>query len=432
MWSRIRKVLYFLIKKSIKKRGLYEVGVGYARTSVNTSIFRKNSIISHGEFQYVSFYNTKGFVVLGKRFLEKGGWKLKKLPLKGKIRDAHNVISIGVDGEGYIHMAYGMHNVPLNYLRSKKPGGLKMVSINKMDGIEESRVTYPEFYSFPDGDLLFVYRSGSSGNGNMVMKRYGVKEKRWETLHENLIDGGGERNAYWQMCVDHQGVIHVSWVWRETNDVATNHDLCYARSLDGGRTWQRSDGTCYCLPIDEKNAEVIRSIPQNSELMNQTSMTADEEGNIYIATYWRDALSEVPQYRIVWNKGQEWKDSQVGKRLMPFTLKGGGTKMVPISRPVVLANDKDVMIIYRDEERGSKVTIGITSDIENGKWTFQDVTDFSVEAWEPSYDPELWKKKRILHLYVQATYQGDGEKISSKGEEGTPIFICDIRERDIE
>ena len=48
-------------------------------------------------------------------------------------------------------------------------------------------------------------------------------------VHDILIDGEGERNAYWQMYVDKAGVIYLSWVWRETQLVETNHDLCYAR-----------------------------------------------------------------------------------------------------------------------------------------------------------------------------------------------------------
>ena len=85
--------------------------------------------------------------------------------------------------------------------------------------------------------------------------------------------------------------------------VETNHDLCYARSSDNGFTWQRSDGTPYSLPITLSTAEVAWPVPQNSELINQTGMTADVDGHPYIATYWRDAGSAVPQYRLVWHDG---------------------------------------------------------------------------------------------------------------------------------
>ena len=33
-----------------------------------------------------------------------------------------------------------------------------------------------------------------------------------------------------------------------------------------------------------------------------------------------------------------------------------------------------------------------------------------MDAWDPSHDTELWKKQRKLHLFVQHTRQGDGER----------------------
>ena len=39
-----------------------------------------------------------------------------------------------------------------------------------------------------------------------------------------------------------------------------------------------------------------------------------------------------------------------------------------------------------------------------------DLKIVEVGLWEPSYDTELWLKKKQLHLFVQKTGQGDGEK----------------------
>ena len=94
-----------------------------------------------------------------------------------------------------------------------------------MTGVDEGDVTYPEFYPLTDGDLLFVYRSGSSGRGNLVMNRYSLKDHKWARVQDVLIDGEDKRNAYWQLYVDEKGTIHLSWVWRETWQVETNHDL---------------------------------------------------------------------------------------------------------------------------------------------------------------------------------------------------------------
>ena len=177
------------------------------------------------------------------------------------------------------------------------------------------------------------------------MNKYDIRTNLWERIQDNLVDGEGHRNAYWQLFVDKKGTIHVSWVWRETPDVATNHDLCYAKSEDGGMTWRKSNNEIYNLPIKASNAEYICRIPQNSELINQTSMTADKKGNPYIATYWRDADSDVPQYRLVWFDGFNWKQNKVSQRTTPFSLSGGGTKMIPIARPrlVVKPDRKSVV-----------------------------------------------------------------------------------------
>ena len=389
---------------------LVEVGDGYSQTSVNTAVFRNSSLTTHGDEQYICYYDAEGCLVLGKRKLDSDQWILHRTQYKGNVRDAHNVISMALDGEGYLHVAFDHHGHPLNYCRSVEPYSLELSEKQPMIGMDENDVTYPEFYPLSGGDLLFAYRSGASGRGNLVLNRYDLKNHRWERVQDVLIDGEDKRNAYWQLYVDEQGTIHLSWVWRETWHVETNHDLCYARSYDNGVTWQKADGEKYDLPIRLDNAEYACRIPQESELINQTSMSADAEGNPYIATYWRSPDSDVPQYRIVWHDGEKWCSRQVSDRKTPFSLKGGGTKMIPIARPRIVVDGKKVFYVFRDEERGSKVSLAYASDVENGGWQVFDLTDFPVDAWEPSHDAELWKSRRRLHLFVQRTKQGDGER----------------------
>jgi hypothetical protein len=401
---------------------------GYSQTSVNTAIFRKNSIVTHNGIQYIAFYDENGYLTLGKRELGNTQWTFYLSQYKGNCEDAHNVISIMVDGEGFLHVAFNHHGSSLNYCRSLRPGSLILGNKEIMVGRDETEVTYPEFYRLTNGDLIFVYRSGGSGRGNLIMNRYEAKTKTWQRVQNVLIDGENERNAYWQLYVDNVNTIHLSWVWRETPDVATNHDLCYARSRDGGVTWEKSDGEKYRLPITAENAEYVWHIPQDSELINQTGMCADKNGNPYIATYWRDRESTVPQYRLVWFDGETWHMQQVFERKTPFTLKGGGTKRIPISRPqLVIDNERgknNLYYIFRDEERGDKVSLASTRDLEKGIWETRDLTDFSVGAWEPTYDTELWREEHKLHLFVQHTDQGDGEKTGLLSPQ--PVYILEV------
>lgn len=390
-----------------------DVADGWARNSVNAVVFRKNSLVTHGDQQYIAFYDPQANVVLGKRQLGSDAWELKTTPYKGNALDAHNSISLMVDGAGTLHLAWDHHNNPLRYARGVRPGALELTDKLPMTGQNERSVSYPEFYRQPDGGLLFFYRDGGSGRGNLVINRYDTATQAWTRLHSNVISGEGRRNAYWQAFLDHQGTLHLSWVWRESPDVASNHDMAYARSRDGGRSWETSQGQPYTLPITEASAEVAARIPQNSELINQTSMSADRDGNPYIASYWRRAGSTVPQYQIVYRSGDAWKELELGFRRTPFSLSGVGTKAIPIARPQIMvhlqARSPTAVLVFRDEERGGRVSVARITDFDAGRWVVRDLTSDAVGAWEPSFDTELWRTRGELNLFLQAVQQVDGE-----------------------
>ncbi len=392
---------------------LVPVAKAWANNSVNAVVFRKNSLVTFRDTQFIAFYDQEQYVVLGKRKSGAATWQLQKTQYQGNAADAHNTIAIMVDGDGFLHISWDHHGNPLRYCRSISPGSLILGDKRSMTGTKENQVTYPEFYKQPDGNLLFFFRDGRSGQGDLIINQYNTKTQTWAQLSNNLISGEGKRNAYTQACVDAKGTIHVSWVWRESPDVASNHDMCYARSVDGGKTWEKSTGEKYQLPITAATAEYAVKIPQKSELINQTSMTADAAGNPYIATYWCDSGTTVPQYHIVYKNGSSWKTSNLGFRKTAFSLSGGGTKSIPVSRPQILVSPKKhhlaVLLIFRDAERGSKVSAAISSDIEKGKWVLKDLTNQAVDAWEPSYDTELWHKKSILNLFIEKVEQVDGE-----------------------
>lgn len=406
---------------------LMPIGPAWAANSVNAAIFRNDPITTHGNTQYAAYYDADGRVVIATRSLDSTDWTPHVTELAGNIRDAHNVISIIADGDGYLHVSWDHHGHPLRYARSKSPGSLEFDVLNTMTGERESNVTYPQFFQLADGNLLFFFRDGASGRGNLVLNRYDTKSKTWSQLHSNLISGENQRNAYWQAAVDAKGSVHVSWVWRETWDVATNHDLCYARSDDGGVTWVKSDGTPYALPITATTAEIASEIPQKHELINQTSMCTDSDGRPVIATYFRPPGTSVVQYFIVRHDGSKWTTHQVSDRKTPFSLSGGGSKAIPISRPQVFARNvgekTSIWIVYRDSERGNRVTIAGCDDLRSPTFFLRDLVDIDVRFWEPSYDHLRWQRDGVLSLYVQHVGQGDGERLEDV--KPTPAYVLD-------
>ena len=144
-----------LISAGAAEPRLIEAGDGYSRTSVNTAVFRESSLATHGDTQYIAYYNPQGHVMVGKRKLGSDRWTLSDTGFTGNIADGHNVISMGVDGRGYLHLSFDHHGNPLRYTRSVEPGGLEFMPLSTMTGNDENDVTYPEFHTMPDGRLLF-------------------------------------------------------------------------------------------------------------------------------------------------------------------------------------------------------------------------------------------------------------------------------------
>lgn len=416
---------YITVSQSASQVQEFQLGYGYAGTSVNVAVFRAASIVSDAKWQFTAWYDDAGVINIARRQLNPDGeWETHATTLKGAVADAHNTISLGMDGNGYIHVSWNQHGTRLRYARSKAPYSWEFDILDEMiDAAIEKNVTYPEFRRFSNGDLLFAYRDGISGSGNLVLNRYDVSQCKWSRIQDNLLSGEGSRNAYWQMYMGSDDAIYLSWVWRETPDVATNHDLCYALSRDGGLTWQKSDGTPYPLPITTANAEIAWPVPQKSEMINQTSMTVDKNGHPYIATYWRAQGESVPQYRIVYNDGTEWKQSQVGNRITAFSLSGGGTKAIPISRPQIVSDGEQTLVLFRDIDRGSRISVAGSSDLNY--WGIRDLTADSVDAWEPSFDYERWNREHVLDIFVQRAGQGDGEQ--STQLQPQPVRVLELK-----
>ena len=70
-------------------------------------------------------------------------------------------------------------------------------------------------------------------------------------------------------------------------------------------------------------------------------------------------------------------------------------------------------MIFRDSERGNRVSVAMCADLAGGRWSISDLTNESVGMWEPTYDPVVWSKKKELHLFVQMVGQGDEERLEN-------------------
>ena len=234
-------------------------------------------LVTVDDRQFVAYYDAERRLTVAQRALGTGEdepeprrqWT--RTPLDERLGwDSHNDIAMAVDDAGHLHVSANMHVDPLVYFRSTE--ALEASTLQRVDGLlgrDEDAVTYPTFVDGPDGDLVFGYRDGGSGDGRRLLNAYDPDSGSWRRLVEDpLLDGRGEMNAYPTGPVQGPGGdYHLAWVWRDTPDAATNHDLSYARSSNL-RDWERADGTALDLPITDDDGCVVDPVPAGEGLLN--------------------------------------------------------------------------------------------------------------------------------------------------------------------
>lgn len=223
---------------------------------------------------FVGYYDGNRVLTLASRLLSGGEWSFQAFPSKIGW-DSHKYIALALDGHGRLHMAANMHVTPLNYYVMEEPGRIDMMKRARflVEPEQEDRVTYPEFLRLPDGDLIFKFRDGRSGNGNTLYYRFDDDARHWSNLTGvPVLDGGGERNAYpVGPVLSGDGWFHLAWVWRDSRMAETTHSLCHAMSRDLVH-WQKADGAPMTLPITYGDTPIIDPVPQKGGMINNNSL----------------------------------------------------------------------------------------------------------------------------------------------------------------
>ncbi|HEX6765207.1 MAG TPA: BNR repeat-containing protein [Polyangiaceae bacterium] len=229
------------------------------------------ALVTRGNRQFAAYYDTNRNMTVASRTLGSTTWTFKRLPsVLGW--DSHNHVSMALDSSNQIHVSGNMHNVPLVYFRSTAAyDASTLAQVASMVGTNEQSVTYPEFFTGPGGNLIFIYRDGGSGNGDHIFDSYSGSS--WSRLLGTpLTDGQGARNAYPVGPIQGpDGWFHLVWVWRDSPDASTNHDISYVRSQNL-TTWVRGDGSTVTLPITLSTPNVIVDpVPVNGGMINNNT-----------------------------------------------------------------------------------------------------------------------------------------------------------------
>lgn len=304
-------------------------------------------LMTRDDHQFVAYYSAKREMTVASRKLGETKWTIQRLPSKLGW-DSHNYVTIALDKDKCLHVSGNMHANPLVYFRGKKPLDVTSITpVHRMTGKAESRVTYPHFMHDDKGRLLFMYRNGSSGNGERLVNIYDKGKLSWKRLVETPLLNGHVRsmNAYPSGPVKGPDKrFHLVWMWRNSGDARSNHDISYARSRDFVH-WETAGGKPVSLPITPDNKDVIVDpIPVNHGLINMGhKVSFDKAGRPVVIYHKYDSQGHSQIFLARWEKNAwrirpasswttRWKFG--GHGALPCRVWGGPLVTLPDGRLV--------------------------------------------------------------------------------------------------
>lgn len=410
----------------------------------NMASFDQDKVRTFGDYQYAAYWDADKTLTVVRR--DVCDHSVQTVRLEGRTltinpKDGHRNTVVGVSTEdGRLHLSWDHHCNQLRYGASR-PGFLTnppkvmtatdfepprpLIPNNKL----ESKATYPRFLSNPPAPLHFIYRQGGSGNGDNYVQRYDAAAHTWSRVGTTGLFSRRGTYPAWQnstsrcaylndTLLDPKGRLHVTWCYRETGATwASNHDLHYAYSDDGGAVWHNNAG----VPVaDLPNGDaveladpgiVVRSIPVFSWLMNQTAMTLDADNQPHVVTY-HLATPERPQGKLKHSPPPE-----ISKKLhlfhywrTPDRIWHSSGPVTPLTtRPGIVFDQSGNLIVYEANAERLRIHVAF-GDTDWTRWEHADIPIPEVRLHKAS-KPDLGRMRRDGTLSMAGvTLEPDGRR----------------------
>ncbi|HAA75268.1 TPA: hypothetical protein DCE37_09130 [Candidatus Latescibacteria bacterium] len=295
-------------------------------------------LVTYKGRQFVAFYDHDRKMTVGQRSLQESRFELMRLEgrwldARGRLStdlewDTHNSITMTVDRNDHIHLCGNMHVDPLIYFRTSR--SLDITSFARIDymvGKNEDRCTYPRFMSGPERKLVFRYRDGMSGNGVDYYNVYDEGTQSWTRLVDvPILDGMDLMNAYArqpELGPDNQ--YHMIWMWRDTPDCSTNHDISYATSQDLVN-WSAGDGSPLPLSITaEASTSIIDPVPPGGGLSNMCASLGYDSKDRPVVSYHKNDEKAFTQAYAARLENGDWKIHKLSDWDYHWDFSGNGS-----------------------------------------------------------------------------------------------------------
>lgn len=373
--------------------------------------------ISGTRYQATAFWDHRGGnLCIGTRTLPSGEWSIERYDgshpsasIQGT-DDSHNVPNIGLDPNGYLHIAYDMHNGSLKYRRSDAAlnswtGGL--TTTLSMLGTNETSVSYPTFFNDPAGTLYFMFRDGNASSGDIYFYEYDESGTSWSAATGTgtngiLIDGSSDGDTVYidAPIFDENfgsgGYLHLSFMYRDEGVEGWDYNYVYWDGTD----WYQADGSSQTVPIAQSNDDPFDTA---TTLFNQNSIDVDSNGQPHIA-YWKyDGATGDQLYHATYDGS--WTITQLTSGAGRDVF---GTDTAGRPRVIIDRDTDSVYIVYRDDADGSypsQLLLYQSDAGDFGSWTQVVVYAADVGAYEPTYDRNYWESDGELNFFL-APYWG--------------------------
>lgn len=335
------------------------------------------TLLQHGETLVLAYYDDSRRLTLAERNIRGLNWTFRKI--ESKVHwDSHNYIDLGFDRSGRLHVAGNMHASPLQYWTVDL--GSSSTETNRLEVLSEAgreqRVTYPRFLRDNDGELLFTYRDGTSGNGDFICLRWNDDEARYEPMTDRpLINGMGKRNAYIDTnapILGPDGDWHMLWVWRDSPDAESTHTVSYARSTDLVN-WTDAGGTPIGKPIGDDASTVVDPVAPGRGLINNNVRLGFLPSGRPLAIYHKRDDSSSQQIWAAAFDGAQWVRRQLtewtyrwdfaGQGSLDFRMEIGSPETTALGFVVDVRHDEEVQTFAVSEE------LSVTSMARASPWS---------------------------------------------------------------
>ncbi|KAK0389726.1 hypothetical protein NLU13_3299 [Sarocladium strictum] len=169
----------------------------------------------------------------------------------------HNQPSVGVDGDGFVHVFTSMHNTAWRYFRSREPySSTTLVSASADMPDSTVLITYPVIKRDAAGDLWLMVRGEASGDTSArggYLYHYETKAKTWTRVARFAYRTGFAVYPD-DIQFSSDGDVHLQWEWSKYPSSVGRHEGSYLR-------YRPSTGKFRTITGDEVSVPVTQSTP---------------------------------------------------------------------------------------------------------------------------------------------------------------------------